>query len=193
MAPGYEHSDDEQFESAQEQIIEDEGEEDDYGSSVTELSPMGKEYRGEDMDSDVEGAGEGDLFSSTFPDAAEESCEDEETAPAPSKPAFISIEHAKGCTSTPGPSTPPPEKSRSSSAQLAGPRPPNPQKDLSWNLRRLKGFYLRTKELIPRLPLAEHRYWIGVLNVGKNPDNFKCEKDFIWMKGNRKTTVQTVS
>ena len=213
MAPEFETTDDEQYESAQEEIIEDEGEDYDDGSSVTEQGPIGREYRGEDEE-DVEGAGdgdvsgstiedvdmdgedavEGDLFSSYFQDAVQESDEDEE--PALPKPTFVATEHTKGCTSPPGPSTPPPEKSqksRSSSAQLTGPRPPNAQKDLSWNLRRLKKFYFRAKELIPRLPLAEHRYWIGVLNVGKNPDNFKCEKDFIWMKGNRKTTVETVS
>lgn len=195
MASDYQRFDDDEFVSALEDV---EGEEDDddcdNDSSMTEHGLIGKEHRGDDMDIDGEETDGGDLFSTAFvdqPDAPEDSDEDE--PPAPIESTFIATEHTKGCTSSRGPSTPPPEKSRSSSAQLAGPRPPNPHRDLSWNLRRLNRFYLRAKELIPRLPLAEHRYWIGVLSVKNKPDNFKDEKDFLWLKGNRMTTVETVS
>lgn len=70
--------------------------------------------------------------------------------------------------------------------------PPDPEADLSINLKRQQNFHGKAKELIPRLPLAEHRYWIGVLNVDVKPKSINNQTQFSWMKGNRLTTVQTV-
>lgn len=73
-----------------------------------------------------------------------------------------------------------------------GPAPPDPEADLSINLKRQQNFHNKAKELIPRLPLADHRYWIGVLNVDVKPRSINNQTQFSWMKGNRLTTVQTV-
>ena len=104
---------------------------------------------------------------------------------------FAEPEHVNGCKNTRGPSTPP-DSPQETKSQPPGPRPPNPDKDISLNLRRQKRFHDRAIDYIPRLPLAKHRYWIGVLNVGVKAENFSKEKDFTWMKGNRLTTVETV-
>ena len=42
------------------------------------------------------------------------------------------------------------------------------------------------------MPLAPHRYWIGVLNIDANATTFHQEKHFTWMKGNRVTTIETI-
>ncbi|KAK3724533.1 hypothetical protein LTR37_001157 [Vermiconidia calcicola] len=101
---------------------------------------------------------------------------------------FDKSEHARGCTNTHTPSTPR-DSPRAISPALLG---PDPIKDLSPNLKRLKYFHARAIELIPRLPLAAHRYWIGVLNLDVNPKTFSKEEHFTWMKGNRFTTIETV-
>jgi len=78
------------------------------------------------------------------------------------------------------------------------PSPPEPPsgpdllEDRSPALRRLTKFHNKATQLIPRLPLAQHRYWIGVLNLDTNPRNFSSEKHFTWMKGNRLSTVSTI-
>lgn len=111
-------------------------------------------------------------------------------------------------TNTPGdPATPPSDQPRTtppSSHHSAGlptaPTNPNPDtlRDTSPSIRRHAKFHSRAQNLIPRLPNYEtyewnRRYWIAVLLLGKNP--FKTtlsEKDFVWMKGNRFSTVSTV-
>lgn len=82
--------------------------------------------------------------------------------------------------------------SRSTTLPLTGPRDPDPEKDLSHNLREFEKFKNKAVELIPQLPLSEHRYWIGVLHENVKAKNIKNETDFIWMKSNRLTTVSTV-
>lgn len=191
--------DEEDFVDAQEEIAPTNDERDDDESSVTETG-VGREFRGEDMDLDGEEAGpeemEVDLFESTFGQTkAEESCVEDEIATISTR--FVAAEHTKGCTSIRGPPTPTPDSSNFDTASAQALErcdhpPPNPIKDRSWALRRLTRFHDRAKDLIPRLPLPAHRYWIGVLHMGKNPDIFKVEKDFLWLKGNRFSTVQTV-
>lgn len=73
-----------------------------------------------------------------------------------------------------------------------GPVPPNPDKDLCKNLIEFEKFKNRAVDLIPCLPLAEKRYWIGVLHENVRTKTVKNETDFLWMKGNRLTTVSTV-
>ena len=107
------------------------------------------------------------------------------------KDDFVESEHTKGCTNIRRLSTPP-DTTNGASPHPSGPSGPDPAKDIASDLLRFKRFHDRAVELIPRLPLAEHRYWIGVLNVGVKANNLKQEKDFTWMKGNRLTTVETV-
>ncbi|KAH9825458.1 hypothetical protein Tdes44962_MAKER04159 [Teratosphaeria destructans] len=66
------------------------------------------------------------------------------------------------------------------------------EKDYSKDLARFRKWHERMKLLIPRLHLPEHRYWIGVLPVGRKPRNATTEKHMTWMKGNRMTTISTV-
>ncbi|KAK4539239.1 hypothetical protein LTR36_000867 [Oleoguttula mirabilis] len=128
---------------------------------------------------------------------------------------IVQADHTGTCNGRPGESTPAlssqgvkvdTSKSPSSfanydkntSRSTATPAPPpvqkdiNPDKDLSWPLRTHKKFHDRAVQLIPRLELPAHRYWIGVLNVDKKPQYAKEEKHFTWMKGNRVITVETI-
>lgn len=45
---------------------------------------------------------------------------------------------------------------------------------------------------LPAYPWPSRRYWIAVQLENKTPDKVRSEKDYIWMKGNRFTTVRTV-
>lgn len=45
---------------------------------------------------------------------------------------------------------------------------------------------------LPAYPWPSRRYWIAVLLETKFPNQMRSERDFIWMKGNRYTTVRTV-
>ena len=156
-------------------------------------------------------SGETDRFGSTFgPEGGDDSMseddgygdedteaemnkydEDSEDGSQSANGEFVESEHAKGCTQTRGESTPP-DSQVGPPLQSSGPRAPDPAKDINSDLQKFKKWHDRAIELIPRLPLAEHRYWIGVLNVGVKAMNIKHEKDFTWMKGNRLTTVETV-
>lgn len=103
---------------------------------------------------------------------------------------FLKSEHRKGCKQTRRMSTPP--DTGLPPPPPAGPKAPDPIADLSHNSKWLKNFHNRAVQFIPRLPLATHRYWIGVLNLDVKPKYFNSEKHFTWMKGNRFTTVETV-
>nr|POE93412.1 hypothetical protein CFP56_19424 [Quercus suber] len=105
---------------------------------------------------------------------------------------------------TRGASTPPPEESSSlhkpedsTSSNEPGPvvhHPnfPHPVKNLSPAIARHHRLHIRFQQLKPRLPLAEHRYWIAVLEHTRRPENVREEKHLVWMRGNRFTTVRTV-
>lgn len=95
--------------------------------------------------------------------------------------------------------------SRTTSATL--PKTPPQQTDLqpktapttvhvSPEMRKHRILHDKALSLKPQLPLQAHRYWIAVLNTagptGKNHAGATKERDFLWMKGNRKTTVETV-
>ncbi|KAK3051440.1 hypothetical protein LTR09_007463 [Extremus antarcticus] len=100
---------------------------------------------------------------------------------------FAPAEHTPACNDVHRPSTPSPSPD--------GKRfipPPDHTKDLSRNAQHVHKFHLRSLNCIPRLPLAAHRYWIGVLNVGESGAKLNNEKQFTWMRGNRLTTVETV-
>ncbi|KAI7208141.1 hypothetical protein KC333_g9240 [Hortaea werneckii] len=69
---------------------------------------------------------------------------------------------------------------------------PRPDKD-EWRPRKLhRKFHERAKACKPQLKLAEHRYLIAVASPERDASRCKDEKHFVWMKGNRMTTVETV-
>jgi hypothetical protein len=122
-------------------------------------------------------------------------------------------QHASGCDGTRGASTPPatpPLEATQSSDNEAKPDPKSPPKsepksegkvwlgpddlrDVAKAVLREKRWHEKVAHLHPRVPLASHRYWIGVLNPDTKPKNASKEEHFTWMKGNRLTTVETVS
>ena len=180
--------------------------------SIAEDGEQDGEAGSDDVDEEEEE--EDDLFTSTFGSKAtkgaanddndddsvnsiEIQCEDDDESPEKANTSlrthdFSQPEHTKNCPSSRGPSTPS-DSQKAISKPPPGPRPPHAEKDLSPNLTKLRSFHKRALQQIPRLPLAAHRYWIGVLNLGVNPNNtFTSEKQFTWMKGNRMTTVETV-
>ena len=85
--------------------------------------------------------------------------------------------HKDGCNGSRGASTPPPSLSQIIKRENRTPQAtttatewfaPDPEKDLSKQLKRHQKNHDRAKTLIPRLPLAPHRYWVGVLNIDKH-------------------------
>ncbi|KAI7232696.1 hypothetical protein KC330_g5788 [Hortaea werneckii] len=69
---------------------------------------------------------------------------------------------------------------------------PRPDKD-EWRPRKLhRKLHERAKACKPQLKLAEHRYLIAVASPERDASRCKDEKHFVWMKGNRMTTVETV-
>lgn len=123
-------------------------------------------------------------------------------------------QHTSGCSGSRGastpPATPPPPQQQqqqpapTSSAETNSETKPELQlSSRPWNgpddLRDVAKPFLREKRwhdkvahLHPSIPLASHRYWIGVLNLGQDPRSASKETHFTWMKGNRLTTVETV-
>jgi hypothetical protein len=124
-------------------------------------------------------------------------------------------QHISGCSGTRGastpPATPPPELTQSSESEAKSEPKSEPKselklegnlkvwlgpddlRDVAKPVRDEKRWHEKVAHLHPRVPLASHRYWIGVLNPGHNPKNASKEEHFTWMKGNRLTTVETVS
>ena len=69
---------------------------------------------------------------------------------------------------------------------------PRPDKD-EWRPRKLhRKLHERAKACKPQLKLASHRYLIAVASPERSATRCKDEKHFVWMKGNRMTTVETV-
>jgi hypothetical protein len=124
-------------------------------------------------------------------------------------------QHASGCDGTRGastpPATPPPEATQSSQNEVKSEPKSEPKsqpklqsgnkvwlgpddlRDVAKAVSREQRWHDKVKLLRPRVHLASHRYWIGVLNPGHKPQNACKEEHFTWMKGNRLTTVETVS
>lgn len=114
-------------------------------------------------------------------------------------------QHVSSCDGTRGastpPATPPPEHIQSSGTEpKSEPKSegrvwlgPDDLRDVAKPILREGRWHEKVAHLHPRVPLASHRYWIGVLNPGHNPRNACKEEHFTWMKGNRLTTVETVS
>ena len=122
-------------------------------------------------------------------------------------------QHVSSCDGTRGASTPPatpptePFQLSGTEAQAepkseSKPEPksegkvwlgPDDLRDVAKAVSREKRWHEKVAILHPHVPLASHRYWIGVLNPGHNPKNACKEEHFTWMKGNRLTTVETVS
>ncbi|EME81142.1 uncharacterized protein MYCFIDRAFT_176455 [Pseudocercospora fijiensis CIRAD86] len=74
---------------------------------------------------------------------------------------------------------------------------PTIPRDLGKSLRAFQKFHTRVLHLIPRLPnwssLPARRYWIAVLHMDRKPTSSSLsEKDFLWMKGNRFSTISTI-
>lgn len=157
---------------------------------------------------------EDDLFQQTFgksapknDDSDEDADDDDENndkprpAQAPTAPAadfdhklFIatlsSNKTPNTTTTAPAPATTKPKSTPK--PPTSGLLPPTLPTHLAHNLRKQHSFHHTALNFLPRLPLAAHRYWIGVLKLGVPPRATQSEKNFIWMKGNRKTTVETV-
>ncbi|KAI7303349.1 hypothetical protein KC315_g15731 [Hortaea werneckii] len=86
--------------------------------------------------------------------------------------------------------------SQSATKPLSSPpiieKEPRPDKD-EWRPRKLhRKLHERAKACKPQLKLAEHRYLIAVASPERDASRCKDEKHFVWMKGNRMTTVETV-
>ncbi|KAF2211293.1 hypothetical protein CERZMDRAFT_106509 [Cercospora zeae-maydis SCOH1-5] len=79
-------------------------------------------------------------------------------------------------------------------AKLAGTDSPILPRDLSKSLEPFHSFHTRALEHMPSLPtpLPSRRYWIAVFYPSKKPKNAKSEKDFMWMKGNKFSTISTI-
>jgi hypothetical protein len=117
-------------------------------------------------------------------------------------------QHSSGCSGSRGastpPATPPPQATQASkteaeiktqSEEKLGERDwrgPDDLRDVAKPFLREKRWHDKVAHLHPDVPLASHRYWIGVLNVGQDPRTASKETHFTWMKGNRLTTVETV-
>lgn len=107
--------------------------------------------------------------------------------------------HVPGCSGqevvvdTPG-ATPPvtPAREPSTTFHEQAWQGPNEHKDLSRTYTKYREFQAKAKALKPNHSLATHRYWIGVLHPGVSPKNPYKEDQFMWLKGNRLTTVETV-
>lgn len=122
-------------------------------------------------------------------------------------------QHVSSCDGTRGASTPPatpPHEATQTSETEAKSEPksepktepksegkvwlgPDDLRDVAKPFQREKRWHEKVAHLHPRVSLASHRYWIGVLNPGHKPRNACKEEHFTWMKGNRLTTVETVS
>ena len=122
-------------------------------------------------------------------------------------------QHVSGCSGTRGastpPATPPPEPTQSSKTEVKSELKSEPKfeqkldpkvwlgpddlRDVAKPIFREKRWHDKVAHLHPRVPLASHRYWIGVLNPGMKSRSACKEEHFTWMKGNRFTTVETVS
>ncbi|SMR56567.1 unnamed protein product [Zymoseptoria tritici ST99CH_3D1] len=96
-------------------------------------------------------------------------------------------------------SSSPPPQTNTTTPTSRPPRPrPDTRRDLSRHLAFHSKFHNAALHLIPRLPSYEsfawtRRYWIAVLLPKKNLSKpHFSEKDFVWFKGNKFTTVETV-
>lgn len=69
---------------------------------------------------------------------------------------------------------------------------PDADKDLSKTFVKYRIFHEKATVLRPQTFLAAHRYWIGVLLPNVRPSTVTREDQFMWLKGNRLTTVETV-
>lgn len=80
------------------------------------------------------------------------------------------------------------------------PQDPLPLKHIIPNFRklprRLRRYQKTHAEAIaarPNTRIANHRYWIVVIHPGRHSSQTAAEKKYTWFKGNRLTTVYTVS
>jgi hypothetical protein len=113
-------------------------------------------------------------------------------------------EHSAGCSNTRGASTPPtsPPHQPASGPKtdiIIDPKPnlpnwegPDDLRDVSRPVVKERRWHAKVAHLHPDYALPSHRYWIGVLNPGKEARNACKETHFTWMKGNKYTTVETV-
>lgn len=128
-------------------------------------------------------------------------------------PGALQGQHTSGCSGSRGastpPATPPPQPTQSSKAEIKSedksevksePRfegrvwlGPDDLRDVAKPVVREQRWHNKVASLHPNVPLAPHRYWVGVLNPTQNPKTASKEEHFTWMKGNRLTTVETVS
>ena len=113
-------------------------------------------------------------------------------------------EHSTGCSNTRGASTPPatpphqPFSGPKADASI-DPKPnlqnyngPDDLRDVPRPVTRERRWHEKVAHLHPAYALPPHRYWIGVLNPGRQLSTACKEHHFTWMKGNKYTTVETV-
>ncbi|KAK0255058.1 hypothetical protein LTR91_000989 [Friedmanniomyces endolithicus] len=105
-------------------------------------------------------------------------------------------EHVPGCThTTRSASTPPPPSSIPALKPLVKKRPEQSDlvKDVRRSLTQQRKLHDKAKQFQPRLALGSHRYWICVLHAGRRVSTINSEKHFTWLKGNRLSTIATIS
>jgi hypothetical protein len=113
-------------------------------------------------------------------------------------------EHSAGCSNTRGastpPATPPHQPTPGPKTDLRiDPKPnlqhytgPDDLRDVPRPFTRERRWHEKVAHLHPAYALPPHRYWIGVLNPGRQLSTACKEHHFTWMKGNKYTTVETV-
>jgi hypothetical protein len=193
--------DDEAFMDAPEQI-QAEGADDEWPGEPSEQGGLFDDAFGTAMPTVESDDDEDDQPDSPQPTTEKED-EPDSTPYVPNDPVVQAQDSAKPCNHPRGPSTPPdsPKPTPATPSLPTNPvaldltiKPIDPAKDLSRHQVHLRKFHSRALSAIPRLPLASHRYWIGVLNIDKKaqPGTIVDEKSYTWMRGNRLTTVRTV-
>lgn len=137
------------------------------------------------ISSDEDSASTSPSSSSSHSDSDTNESEHENDAPSSSPRGTNPLSLVPTTTSSSSPTNP------STPLDLAH-CPIDPVKHTSPFIHSLTKFHHRALHFLPRLPLAPHRYWIGVLNHNETGRNLNSEKQFTWMRGNRLTTVRTV-
>ena len=188
----------------------------DYTKNIIEIEDDGHEEEHQAVETRAEEEVEDDLFQMYFgknakspPVSDDEDCNsDASISNIKSKQRGISpfdpVDHINDACNSRAASTPPPSVKRESTTSSIHPATapsteplsliPNPVTDLSPAMRSQTKLHIRGKQLIPKLELASHRYWIGVLLAEKKPYPLAnlTEKHFVWMRGNRLSTIETI-
>ncbi|GAB7344344.1 hypothetical protein MBLNU457_2207t1 [Dothideomycetes sp. NU457] len=99
-------------------------------------------------------------------------------------------DHAGGCCGSPGASTPPTSPRPSNTRASQDHDKATTETTIPVEIREQKALHKKALALRPTMPA--NRYCIGILNPRKLPKNVRKEDDFVWMKGHKNITVNTV-